>query len=62
MAVVHLLLLQALQAKMLQAKMRLMLYYLMAFLCNPIAFNLRIPSFIVAFLRVRQWVVHYASM
>ena len=26
------------------------------------AFNLRIPSFIVAFLRVRRWVVHYASM
>ena len=26
------------------------------------AFNLRIPSFIVAFLRVRRWVVHYVSM
>ena len=26
------------------------------------AFNLQIPSFIAAFLRVRRWVVHYASM
>ena len=26
------------------------------------AFNLRIPSLNVAFLRVRRWVVHYASM
>ena len=25
-------------------------------------FYLRIPSFIVAFLRVRRWVVHYAFM
>ena len=30
--------------------------------CNPMAFNLGIPSFIVAFLRVRRWVQHYASM
>ena len=30
--------------------------------CNPMAFNLQIPSFIVAFLRVHWWVVHYASM
>ena len=29
--------------------------------CNPMAFDLRIPSFIVAFSRARRWVVHYAS-
>ena len=29
---------------------------------NPMAFNRRIPSLIVAFLRVRRCVVHYASM
>ena len=29
---------------------------------NPMAFNLRILSLIVAFLRVRRWAVHYASM
>ena len=34
----------------------------MASHCNPTAFNLRIPSFIVEFVRVRRWVVHYASM
>ena len=34
----------------------------MAFHCNPMAFNFRIPSFVVAFLRVYRWVVHYASM
>ena len=33
-----------------------------AFHCNPVAFNLRIFSFIVAFLRIRQRVAHYASM
>ena len=42
----------------LQAKMRIVLYYLMASHCNPMAFNLRIPSFIVAFLRVHRRVVH----
>ena len=30
--------------------------------CNPMVFNLQIPSFIVAFLRVRRWVVRYAFM
>ena len=39
-----------------------MLCYLIASHCNPMAFNLRIPSIIVAFLRVHRWVVHYASM
>ena len=29
---------------------------------NPMAFDLQIPSLIVAFLRFRRWVVHYASM
>ena len=29
---------------------------------NPMAFNLRILSSIVAFLRVHRWAVHYASM
>ena len=33
-----------------------------ALLFNPMAFNLQIPNFIVAFLRVRWWVVHYASV
>ena len=47
---------------LLQAKMRIVLCYLTVCHGNPMAFNLRIPSFIVAFLRVRQWVVHYASM
>ena len=42
--------------------MRIVLCYLMASYCNSMAFNLRIPSFIVAFLRVRRWVVHNASM
>ena len=28
---------------------------------NPMTSNLRIPSFIVAFLRVLRWVVHYAK-
>ena len=46
---------------LLQAEMRIVLCYLMASQCNPMAFNLRIPSFIVAFLRVRSWIVHYAS-
>ena len=46
---------------LLQAEMRMVLCYLMASHCNPMAFNLRIPSFIVAFLRVRRRVVHYAS-
>ena len=46
---------------LLQAEMRIVLCYLMASQCNPMAFNLRIPSFIVAFLRVRRRVVHYAS-
>ena len=35
--------------------------YLMAFHCNPMAFNFRISSFIVAFLRVCRWVMHFAS-
>ena len=39
-----------------------MLCYLMASLGNPMAFNLQIPSFIVALLRVRRWVAHYAFM
>ena len=26
------------------------------------AFNLQIPSFIVAFLKVRRWIVHYFFM
>ena len=47
---------------LLQAEMQIVLCYLMASHCNPMAFNLRIPSFIVAFLRVRRWVVYYASM
>ena len=38
-----------------------MLCYLMASHCNPMAFNFRIPSFLVAFIRVRQWAMHYAS-
>ena len=42
--------------------MRIVLCYLMASHCNSMAFNLRIPSFIVAFLRVRRWVVHNASL
>ena len=37
------------------------LCYLMASHSNPMAVNLRIASFIVAFLRARGWVVHYAS-
>ena len=41
--------------------MRNVLCYLMAFHCNPITFSLRIPSFIVAFLRVRRLIVHNAS-
>ena len=44
------------------AEIRIVLCYLMASHCNPMAFNLRIPSLIVAFLRVRRWIVHYASM
>ena len=40
----------------------IVLCYLMASHCNPMAFNLHIPNFVVAFLRVRRWVVHYASM
>ena len=44
---------------LLQAEMRIVLCYLMASHCNSMAFNIRIPSFIVAFLRVRRWVVHY---
>ena len=47
---------------LLQAEMRIVLCYLMASQSNPMAFNLRIPSFIVAFLRVRQEVAHYALM
>ena len=47
---------------LLQAEIRIVLCYLMASHCYPMAFNLRIPSFIVAFLRIRRWVVHYASM
>ena len=35
--------------------------YLMTSHCNSMAFNLQIPSFIVAFLRVCRWAVHYAS-
>ena len=46
---------------LLQAEMRIVLCYLMASHCNPIAFNLQILSFIVGFLRVRRRVVHYAS-
>ena len=42
--------------------MRIVLCYLMASHCNPMAFNLRIPTFIEAFLRVFRWIVHYASM
>ena len=49
------------QNVLLQAEMRIVLCYLVASHCNLMAFNLRIPSFIVAFLRVRQRVVHYAS-
>ena len=45
----------------LQAEMRIVLCYLMASHCNLMAFNLHIPSFIAAFLRVRRRVVHYAS-
>ena len=47
---------------LLQAEMRIVLCYLMASHCNSMAFNLRISSFVVAFLRVRRWVVHNASM
>ena len=46
---------------LLQAEMRIVLCYLMASHCNSIAFNLQIPSFIEAFLMVRQRVVNYAS-
>ena len=42
--------------------MRIVLCYFMASHCDSMAFNLRISSFIVAFLRVRRWVVHNASM
>ena len=47
---------------LLQAEMRMVLCYLMASRCNRMAFNLRIPSFIVAFLRVHRRVVLYAFM
>ena len=47
---------------LLQMQMQIVLCYLMGSHSNPMAFSLRIPSFIVAFLRVRRWVVHYASM
>ena len=47
---------------LLQAEMQIVLCYLMASHSNSMAFNLRIPSFIVAFLRVRRWIVHNASM
>ena len=47
---------------LLQAEMRMVLCYLVASHCNPMAFNLRIPCFIVAFLRAHRWVVHYAFM
>ena len=47
---------------LLQAEMRIVLCYLMASHCNLMGFNLRIPNLIVAFLRVRWQVVHYASM
>ena len=40
----------------------MVLCYLMVSHCNPMAFNLRIPTFIVAFSRVRRWVVYYVSM
>ena len=46
---------------LLQAEMRIVLCYLMASHCNSMAFNLQITCFIVAFLRVRRRVVHYAS-
>ena len=46
---------------LLQAEMRIVLCYLMASQSNPMAFNLQIPCFIVAFLKVRRWVGHYAS-
>ena len=46
---------------LLLAEMQIVLCYLMASHWNPMAFNLQIPSFIVAFLRVHRWVVHYAS-
>ena len=51
-----------LQNILLQVKMWIVFCYLMASHCNPIGFNLRIPTFIVAFLRVCRWIVHYASM
>ena len=46
---------------LLQAEMRIVLCYFMASHCKPIAFNLRISSVIVGFLRVRRRIVHYAS-
>ena len=47
---------------LLQAEMWIVLCYLIASHSNSTAFNLQIPSFIVAFLRVRRMVVHYSSM
>ena len=47
---------------LLKAKIRIVLCYLKAFTVNPMVFSLRIPSIIVAFLRVGRRVVHYASM
>ena len=38
-----------------------MLCYLMALHDNPMTSNFRIPSFIVAFLRVVRWVVYCAQ-
>ena len=46
---------------LLQVEMRIILCYLMASHFNSMAFNLQIPGFIVAFLRVRRMVVRYAS-
>ena len=43
-------------------EMRIVLCYLMASHCNPMVLNLQIPSFIEAFLRVWQWVMHYAPI
>ena len=46
----------------LKVEIRIVLCYLMASHCNPMVLNLQIPSFIEAFLRVRRWVMLYASL
>ena len=40
----------------------IILSYLVPCYCNPIAFKLRISSFVAALLRIWRWVMHYAFM